>query len=1686
MDILVQQLDSCLLYKDYQRANVILRRMQPGDCSALMNRPWILGRSGEHFPPARVFYPGNELNRQPLSPFLDQIEAQFAKDHKHLLTALKIQPEPSIKDLQEVNNALKERSEDQLDLQGVHIAIAVLEIATRLGHDFADLLIPDTSSRLRSLAEVVHGDPLVLGDNLGFNLTHPKISLDLIQRLKIDDSRERALRLAFEMEGDYAEDYNPCESFETTISDTLGRYSIADTFNEFLANADDAGASKIVWIVDECDEGPYASSSLLSKELQPLQGPSVLVYNDAGKPTTLKYVEVAAAEYCIVFSQQDFDGFKDIGQGGKKGDDKSTGMFGRGAQSLYHFTDVPMLVSNDAFVVLDPQKQVLPTELTRRNQRRVGIKMPLTSVNRLAPDQVTPFNGLYGFDPNEANFNGTIFRLPLRAIGAQSSLRETQQTVDLVHVRRLLQEYLNTARTALLFLRHVDTIEFHIRGQPNPEWSVKAQRPQSADSDVLKQIKITTARLGFEVQKDTWCVGLKIIKEIPPGLTRPGKGAQKQTECGVAACLHEDRPHKADPKVKMEPKIDMSLLDQFSNAEPATRPRIFCRLPTSHNSELPISFHGSFAVTGDRRSFPVEDSHEYSKWNLWLLQECLSTLYFEAILHLAPRLGPEAFKYWPAQEPTTTLSGILSKAFWEKLGKPDSCSKAVLPIVAQTVKEEDTILLNASQKVTDLPSARFDFLPKYISEKLQHLLIHTTPLLIRPPQRLWPYFRGSSVSHLVQQVDVEYLCQVFKIETNCKLLERYVADMNDKSDQEQVLAFLLRTLVPRTKLDNLDTLAVLDQCRVVPRPGLSHPMGTLKWKPDSGARWNLLPNPEEEKLFGFAANTMVHNGLFPKPKLDVGTNVHHDPMSVLLQGNFNVRQMQLNDIGSLLARSDSPIAPSAKPENRGEWMLRFWEYVNLKFRSPSYLNETVDTLLSRSNLNDKAIYRTQCSQGWSYITPQEFLTKPYILQPLRKDHQKICEEIPGLCMIDPQCAPTLLQNQESDLDFIGSFKRLLRAIEILEKTANRTAKVLIGHALRPESKDVLRDLVLRHLESGAYGHQDSNAILRRLPIWRRFKALSSPPREHIAAEDAIFCQFGEMLTSWVKNLPAFVEPALVHSNTKSLERLGIRSLTQTQVWDKIKSDVPSDVKSKHSRQEYLEFIQYLSQWKLKVFGRIAPNGSSLMSEASSLYDHKDEIFSAAFREQKDARFLHNEMQQSTIYNFWLSLGLRARSGGAIKPEHYLECALALGRRWDPSLTTIGYEEDAKKVTSYLEFDGHQFRSWPNATWTRLVSIPMFQVMDVSSSELAFRRDRMHQMAQQATHRALEKTTHIDHKRILWSQSCFLQRQPGNFVYETLPQRGKPSVTKVFDHLQYLADRVNSISQSSVAEYLRDIQACYVYLQDNLDSSRGIPGIHRAKVWINLDTTQLELVIADALELCLTSTNLLCLNSPADPLPLKNAGKFLVAYEKLLTGLGCKTVVQPIAPLQLQSSDSREFSLVAAMAMMRRLRDQDQLVDVTFEAEGQKKPAHRLVLAAVSEYCRAQFAGQWGHLLQHQATIRIEDLRFPTVTQMIDFAYTGEFQPPEPKNPKDHEAIGNDLSMLLDLLDGTDRWLFQRLHDLTESTLISTTYVRLDTVEWVKERAESARATRLVKYCDEFFKENEQLVILLRDDPVEGE
>lgn len=85
---------------------------------------------------------------------------------------------------------------------------------------------------------------------------------------------------------------------------------------------------------------------------------------------------------------------------------------------------------------------------------------------------------------------------------------------------------------------------------------------------------------------------------------------------------------------------------------------------------------------------------------------------------------------------------------------------------------------------------------------------------------------------------------------------------------------------------------------------------------------------------------------------------------------------------------------------------------------------------------------------------------------------------------------------------------------------------------------------------------------------------------------------------------------------------------------------------------------------------------------------------------------------------------------------------------------------------------------------------------------------------------------------------------------------------------------------------------------------------------------------------------------------------------------------------------KQFS--AAFAEMNSLRRSEQLCDVVLEvANGDRVPAHRVVLASQSAYFRAMFTGEMSE--SKKRDVAINGLDGPSVTSLIDYAYTATIE-----------------------------------------------------------------------------------------------
>ena len=1020
--ILLDQLDACREAYSHSQIDQVLDYlyMQYGT-SSVLSKQCIRTARQIYVEPSQAILPGGVLEKFPLIPFLETVEWSFAKKHTQLLKDMKIKDSPSFEDLIKVQQAIMDTN-NGVALQAEQLSISrnLLEIAWQiLGPEhLGPFRVPDHEGRLALLADIVYGDPSIIVKDADIRYTHPDISISLITRLGIESVRERTTRLQIAIEDEDEDEYVPREELSTIISDTLRRYPIMATFSEFLANAEDCEASKISWILDECEQGPYNSQRLMTSELVDLQGAALYSHNDQ------------------IFSAKDFEGYKNIGRGGKQEDATTIGMFGRGSMSMYHFTDNPMILSGDAMVILDPQQRLLPNS-NKFRRRKLGVKLSLDTFKHNYPDQLLPFHGLCSYDKDMSFYQGTLFRMPL------NRPEPTRRSMSAFEVRKLLVEYYATARESLLFLENIRSIDFSVRSQPAPQWTVIAEHSNNFSEGVHQQIRLCGQDPKTTKFEETWHIGRMDIEKVPAEVPIPNVGKMKLIECGVAACVSTQSP---------EEEIVLNL----------TMPtrRLYCKLPTTYETDLPVALNATFAMTGDRRSITIDESREEgSRWNHWLLKSCLPEMYIELLKYLAPIVGVRVFDFWPRTTAhANPHSKLLQTSFWEKIVLDQYSQYPVYPISDEAIPSGDGKTLKSRKSgarklhpVVSLESAEFDLMPDGVSNLLLPLIGSLCPRLVRPPDELRQLLDTIRVDN-VTIIDSSYLSTFFKESQGLTCLISFLSIFKEESMKSKVLEVLLLETVPKLVEGGEKKLHILDGCRLLPRSDGT--MSTLKImdpnKSTSTIDWALLPSSVERRIFGFAKASLVAPKVFSR--LIANEYVRPDfigrnPIEDLMNSSFNIRHIENYDMKQLLTQKGSPLACPNIPEEN--WFFQLWSYLRGKLLKASGDKSAKCTTIF--DLGDCPIYRWFDGDRWRYLTPNEFEGGAFLLKPLIEEEIRLCEELVQLGLIDRDHVEPALVTEESGLKDLSSFLRMARALRRVSSKAKLSVDVIVRNRLSKTS-----------------------------------------------------------------------------------------------------------------------------------------------------------------------------------------------------------------------------------------------------------------------------------------------------------------------------------------------------------------------------------------------------------------------------------------------------------------------------------------------------------------------------------------------------------------------------------------------------------------------------------------------------------
>jgi sacsin len=240
----------------------------------MKNMPCVFDDKGGLILPGKCFLYG----KSGLSPYRFTVDRGFRDRHMVLLKELGVRDGPEFNDFIEIQAEL----EAACPLDSINIAVAVNLAMEMSSSATAQIKLPDENGELVHCKDLTYRDVIHETVKGNYVAVHPEVPRQLTSQLGIEPLSARVKKGELGIEDiDDEDEYYQTEDVCDGIADTLHRYPIETTFTEYLANAEDCGsASELNWLLDE---RYHQTDKLVSDELGPFQGPSLLIHNNGSE-----------------------------------------------------------------------------------------------------------------------------------------------------------------------------------------------------------------------------------------------------------------------------------------------------------------------------------------------------------------------------------------------------------------------------------------------------------------------------------------------------------------------------------------------------------------------------------------------------------------------------------------------------------------------------------------------------------------------------------------------------------------------------------------------------------------------------------------------------------------------------------------------------------------------------------------------------------------------------------------------------------------------------------------------------------------------------------------------------------------------------------------------------------------------------------------------------------------------------------------------------------------------------------------------------------------------------------------------------------------------------------------------------------------------------------------------------------
>ncbi|XP_077468209.1 sacsin isoform X1 [Stigmatopora argus] len=345
-------------------------------------------------------------------------------------------------------------------------------------------------------------------------LVHDDIPMKTAEWLKVPCLSTRLINpenLGFEQSGQR-------EPLTVRIKNILEEYpSVADIFKELLQNADDASATECSFLID-MRKNTDLRENLLDPGMIVCHGPSLWSFNNS------------------VFTDTDFLNITRLGGSMKRCEADKVGKFGLGFNSVYHISDIPIILSREFMIMFDPNINHISKHI--RDKSNPGIKINWSKQQRRLrkfPNQFKPFINVFNCQLPLAQdapykYNGTLFKLPFRTEQEASVSEISTLYYNTTDIYSLVDEFSICGHRFILFTQHVGcmVLKYLKYEETNPAraqdvvtinksvWSSKASYgPLSILKSAAKFMKkvASTSKIPSDIPK-SGCIIRVIVEEF--------------------------------------------------------------------------------------------------------------------------------------------------------------------------------------------------------------------------------------------------------------------------------------------------------------------------------------------------------------------------------------------------------------------------------------------------------------------------------------------------------------------------------------------------------------------------------------------------------------------------------------------------------------------------------------------------------------------------------------------------------------------------------------------------------------------------------------------------------------------------------------------------------------------------------------------------------------------------------------------------------------------------------------------------------------------------------------------------------------------------------------------------------------------------------------------------------------------